>query len=95
MTILTTQESTMLGARTSTNTPSSRNTTLKIIQYNYDCDRDHIIFLLKDISGNTLEQTAAEIALNDIMINALSPHDALTIGYVAGMEHAELNWTRN
>lgn len=91
MTKSITQESLMLGARTSTNTPEAMNATLKIAQYNYDCDRDHIIFSLKDINGNTFEQTAAEIALNSGMISALSPHDALTIGYVAGMEHADLN----
>lgn len=62
---------------------------LKITQQLYDFDRDNIIFLLSDAEGNTSEKTAGEIALNEAMITALSSNDALLVGYVAGMEHAD------
>lgn len=63
---------------------------LKIVQQSYDCDKDNIIFSLRDINGHTYEQTAGEIALNAPMVDALPPHDILLIGYVAGMEHSEM-----
>lgn len=74
-----------------TTTPSAVKIPLVITKYSYNCDRDNIIFLLSDDHGNTFETTAAQIALDDSIITSLPKKDIFLIGYVAGMEHADLN----
>jgi hypothetical protein len=61
---------------------------LKIIRQLYDCDRDNMLFTLKDNEDNTFVKAAYEIVLNKEMIAALPADDILLIAYVAGIEHS-------
>lgn len=64
---------------------------LKITTQLYDCDRENILFTIKDKTGNTFKKTAHEIILDKHMISAFPVNDILTIAYIAGMEHANFD----
>lgn len=65
------------------------NNNMKLIRQEFSANEGKIRFTLKDKEGNTTFKTAKEISLDKKIINHLSQHDAMNIGYVAGYEHSQ------